>query len=110
MFCFCPFLAVNAALNKRRLLFCVQQGLTPLKTAGFPLRSRVIRPLEVHVETSPTRRFYKSFAHVISVPVTGSQKSVTWCAPASEVVVSDSPDPLLLLLAAQPSSTSREPS
>lgn len=40
---------------------------TLLKTAGFPLGSRALRPLEVRVETSPSREFYKSFVRAIGV-------------------------------------------
>lgn len=69
-----------------------------LKTTGFLLWSSVIKALEVRVETSPTREFYRSFTHLIGVPVTSSQKGVTWCAQTREVVVSDSRDPLLRLL------------
>lgn len=69
-----------------------------LKTTGFLLWSSVIKALEVRVETSPTREFYKSFPHLIGVPVTSIQKGVTWCAQTREVVVSDSRDPLLRLL------------
>lgn len=80
-----------------------------LEAAGFPLWSRVIKPLEVRVETSPTREFWKSFPRLGGVPVPSSQKGVTWCAQTREVVVSDRRDPLLLL-AARSGRSSGEPS